>query len=206
MESVAKTRSVNSTARITGSKDPLAGWRRLDPFRDGGFGRSTLHHAPCSVEQKQAEYPIDPIETLQQRDAESNKEPSQQDRSGHAPDERGVLTLLADTETLEQDQENKKVIYAERGLDGVAGHKFESLLAAVSYEDPGSKDGGGQNHGRSAQPGKGLRVRGLAAMAGELPVGDQQKRDNSVKAHPPGKGNTRDHSWMLQHVGGLAGL
>ena len=102
-------------------------------------------------------------------------------------------------EALKQHHENKEIIDAERGLNGVAGDKFKGRLAALRHGDPAGKAGGGQHQDCRAQPCKGLGVASFAAVAGEQPVPHQKQHHHNVKPHPPNPGDTRDHSWMLQH-------
>ena len=110
-----------------------------------------------------------------------------------------MLAARADAEALKKHHENKEVIDAERGFDGVAGHKFKGGLATLHQGDPGGKGDGGQHQDCGAQPGKGLRMAGFAAMAREQPVAHQQQCHRRVKAYPPNPGDARDHSWMLPH-------
>jgi len=130
IESVANTTSVTSIARITGSSDPLAGCN-LRIHSDGCVCGALTNQPESGVEQKQAEDPGDPIEAFQQGDARGDEQGAQHNRSPHTPEQRVVLAFGADAETPKDDQEDKEIVDAEGGFNGVAAHPFKRRLTPL---------------------------------------------------------------------------
>ena len=116
-----------------------------------------------------------------------------------------MLALWANAEALKQDHEDEQVIDAEGSFDGVAGDEFQGWLVALRNGDPAGKGGRGEDQKSGAEPGEKLRVAGWAAVSGEEPIPHKQQHDHNVEPYPPNPGDARDHSWMLQHEGRLAG-
>ena len=104
---------------------------------------------------------------MQQRDARGDEERAQDDRSGHAPEQGGVLAARRDAKALEENQEDKEIVDAERGFDGVAGDEFEGGLMAFGDGDPGGEGGCGGDEKSGPEPGDGLGAASFRSAAGE---------------------------------------
>ena len=74
-------------------------------------------------------------------------------------------------EALKDDQEDEEIVHAERGLNGVAGHEFQSRLAAFGKVDPYGKARRGQHKHAGPEPRNGLRTARLAPVSREQRVG-----------------------------------
>ena len=75
-----------------------------------------------------------------------------------------MLALLADAKALKKNHEDKKVVYAEGGFDGVAGHKLERGLVALGKGNPTGKAESGRNQREGDEPGNNLGMAGCAAV------------------------------------------
>ncbi len=73
---------------------------------------------------------------MNERNAERDEDAAQNDGPANAPQERRVLTMCRDAEALKENEEDEKIVDAERGLNGVAGDKLERGLATLEPANP----------------------------------------------------------------------
>ena len=78
---------------------------------------------------------------LQQRDAGEDEQRAQNNRAEHAPQQRLVLPAGADAEALKYDQEDEKVVDAERRLNGPTADELKRRLPARGHSQPHGKSG-----------------------------------------------------------------
>ncbi len=96
-------------------------------------------------------------------------------------------------EALKDDQEDEEIVDAERGLNGVAADPFERCLTALGNGDPGGEGGCGQHQDDRPEPGNGLGVPGLALVAGQQGIDQEQRRHHRMKPHPPDPRDAGNH-------------
>ena len=86
------------------------------------------------VQQECSEEIGDPFKSGNKSGARGDHRAAQEERAHDAPEQQAMLVAGIDAKILEDQQENKNVIQAERFFDNVAGEKLEPGSAAMRNE------------------------------------------------------------------------
>src|SRR5205823_4989338 len=87
------------------------------------------HQKPNSADDQKTPKDVkQPVKTGDQANAGTDKDAAHDQRAQHAPEQDAMLMLFGDREKIEDHQEDKKVIDAERKLQNVAGDKLQRRL------------------------------------------------------------------------------
>src|SRR3954466_4821580 len=70
----------------------------------------------------------DPMEALDRPYADHNEHEAHDQRSDDPPKKDTILVFAWNFEIFEEDEKNKKIVYAQRFFNNVAGGEFERLL------------------------------------------------------------------------------
>src|SRR5882724_6202735 len=99
-------------------------------------------HVDAGVDQKYAEDVHDPGEVFDQFGARRDHHTAHDQRADHSPLEQAMLHAVVHGKRAENDQEEKKIVDAQRFFDEVAGEKFERRLAADIEKNSGAEKQG----------------------------------------------------------------
>ncbi len=135
------------------------------------------------VQQERSEKVENPIEALNQDGPDADHRAAQDERAQHSPKQQAVLIAGIDAKKLEDQQEEKNVVHAERFFNHVAREKFQAGPAPVRKENPESKPDGKRDPDRAFQRGfaQGDHVR---APVKQAEVQQQKERNPGVEGDP----------------------
>src|SRR5262249_255157 len=92
-------------------------------------------HSPGTDEQERAENVEDELEPLHEFDADPDHDSTNDERANNPPNQCAMLRHSRNSEVVEDDDEDKNVVDAQRVFDHVTGEKFEALLRTADFPD-----------------------------------------------------------------------
>src|SRR5450631_632807 len=106
------------------------------------FGFALEKQLDAAVHQERAEYVDDPVEFLDQADAGRDKDSAHDERPQDSPEQHLVLVERRHLEETENQEEDKKIVYAQREFDDVSGDELQSGRAAMPEENHDRENSG----------------------------------------------------------------
>src|SRR5215470_795794 len=123
------------------------------------------------------------MKALDQTDACQDENAARDERAHNSPEQNTVLQLAGHAKVTEDNQENEKIVDAERELDYVPGGKFEALGASMPEVDENGKRGcEADPHGA---PAEGLaKTHRVHATVEDAQIKRQHHQHKDVKKNP----------------------
>ena len=100
----------------------------MRPFR--------LHQANGSDKQDDSEDILDPREALQQTHTGGDEKRPHDDGASDPPEQHTMLLVTAQMQRTKHDEEDKKIVDAQRCFDQVAREELQRMLVAVDPQQP----------------------------------------------------------------------
>src|SRR5450755_583125 len=144
------------------------------------FGFLLKKQLDAAVHEECAEDVDDPVESLDEAYAGRDENCAHDERAQDSPEQHFVLMDRRHLEETKNQQEDEKVVNAERELDDVSGNELQRGGAAVPEENHDRENAGQRDPGHA--PGQGFaKLYGMSAAVENAQVQHQHGEDEKIK-------------------------
>ena len=134
----------------------------------------------AAIHQERTEHVDDPVESLDQSHAGCDENCAHDERAQNSPEQHLVLVDGRHLKETENQQEDEKVVDAQRKFDDVSGDELQRGRAAVPEENHDREDGGQRDPGHA--PGQGFaKLYGVGPAVEHTQVEHQHGEDEKIK-------------------------